>query len=74
MRNPHILRTLVNFFLFLVFDFFSEIIITPSKCSEPIQTISKRCEVPDFFLKVHRSGEWEGYEQCEESSHSSCPV
>ena len=26
VRNPHILRTLVNFFVFLDFDFFSEVI------------------------------------------------
>ena len=50
-----------------------DIILTPLKCNELIQTISKSYEVPKNFKSIKEVEKWEGYEECEDSSHSSYP-
>ena len=59
VRIPHILRTLVNFLVFLDFVF-SEIISPLPKCNEPISTIRKPYDVPKNFKKSTEVENWKG--------------
>ena len=54
VRNPHILRTLPNFLVFL------EIIWPPPTSNEPIETSSKPYEVPKIFKRFKEVKKLEG--------------
>ena len=72
VKIPHNLRTLSNFLVFLHLDFSG----THSNTSKVKSTYLNNIQAiwsPKKFIKLQRSGDLGGYEECEESSHFSYP-
>ena len=63
----------LGIFLYFFIPSFSDIIWPPSKCNGHIETTYKSYDAPKNFENSNQVENLGGYEQCEDSSHSSYP-